>query len=268
MTTTAPADAARVADSTDPTVQPVRFSTLLHVELRKTVDTRSGRWLLIGTAVGTVAIVVASLLTSDGDAMTFRSLAGTAMLPQSLLLPVLAILAVTTEWSQRTAITTYTLEPDRTRVTLAKLVAVVSIALLAVVAAVTAAAVGTAAGSSVLGGSGAWDLTTEDARDLVIVQMTAVLQGFGFATLLMSTPAALVTYFAVPLTWTLLISRFEALEGIAPWVDLGTASIELYGPGSLGAADWAHLAVASALWVLLPIALGVLRLLRREIGTT
>ena len=268
MTSPTTTDGARVVDTTDPTVQPVGFGTLLHVELRKTVDTRSGRWLLVGTALATAGIIAAQLATSDADSMTFQSLAGVAMLPQSLLLPVLAVLAATTEWSQRTALTTFTLEPNRARVLLAKLLAVVSIALLAIVTAVAAAAVGAAIGAGLLNGSGAWDVTTEDARDLVILQLTSVLQGFGFATLLMSTPAALVAYFTVPLAWTTLVSRFEALEGVAPWIDLGTASIELYGAGSLEATDWLHLAVASALWVLLPLALGALRLRRREVGTS
>ena len=40
----------------------------------------------------------------------------------SFLLPILAIMLVTSEWSQRTALVTFTLEPRRSRVVLAKLV--------------------------------------------------------------------------------------------------------------------------------------------------
>ena len=40
----------------------------------------------------------------------------------SLLLPVMGILLVTSEWSQRTDMTTFALEPHRSRVIMAKLV--------------------------------------------------------------------------------------------------------------------------------------------------
>ena len=39
-----------------------------------------------------------------------------------ILLPVLGILLVTSEWSQRTAMVTFTLEPSRSRVIAAKFV--------------------------------------------------------------------------------------------------------------------------------------------------
>jgi hypothetical protein len=110
----------------------VPFTHLLQVELRKAVDTRSGRWLLAGMAVATAAVVVAVLLTDDAASLTFGNLTRIAALPPSLLLPVLAILTATTEWTQRTGLVTYTLEPNRSRVTLAKLGAVVTIGLLAV----------------------------------------------------------------------------------------------------------------------------------------
>ena len=43
--------------------------------------------------------------------------------PQGLLLPVLGILLVTSEWSQRTALVSFTLMPVRGRVLLAKVLA-------------------------------------------------------------------------------------------------------------------------------------------------
>jgi undecaprenyl pyrophosphate phosphatase UppP len=110
----------------------VPFAHLLRVELRKTVDTGSGRWLAAGIVVATIVVVVAVLLTDDAPSLTFLNLARIAAIPPSLVLPVLAILTATTEWTQRTALVTYTLEPHRRRVTLAKLVAVATIGLLAV----------------------------------------------------------------------------------------------------------------------------------------
>jgi len=39
-----------------------------------------------------------------------------SVLPQSWLLPVLGIMAVTSEWTQRTGLVTHTLEPRRSRI--------------------------------------------------------------------------------------------------------------------------------------------------------
>ena len=251
----------------DPDIPRVPFGRLLHVELRKTVDTRAGRWLLAGIVAATVAIVAVYLLVDDAGSLTFRNIAGVAAAPQSLLLPVLAILAATTEWTQRTALVTFTLEPNRSRVTLAKLVAVVTIGLLALAVALVAAAAGNVAGAALMDGSGSWNLGAADAWDLVLMQLLAMLQGFAFAMLLMSTPAALVTYFVLPLAWTAAFS-LRALRDLAPWLDLGAATSSLYSTNDLRTDEWAHIAVAGSLWMLLPLALGLLRLLRREVKSS
>ena len=243
----------------------VPFLDLFRVELRKATDTRSGRWLLAGMAVATAAVVVAVLLTDDAASLTFSNLTRIAALPPSLLLPVLAILTATTEWSQRTGLVTYTLEPSRSRVTLAKLAAVVTIGLLAVALILGVAAVGNVAGAAFLDGSGSWDLSLGDGRDLAILQLLPVLQGFAFGMLLMSTPAAIVAFFLVPLIWSLAFNLVDALRDAAPWVDLGTATGALLDTNDGRTDIWAHLAVAATIWVLLPLALGLLRLVRREI---
>jgi hypothetical protein len=181
---------------------------------------------------------------------------------------VLAILTVTTEWTQRTALVTYTVEPSRLRVTLAKLVAVVALGLLAVTVALAVAALANVAGAVLLDGAGTWNLEAANARDLVLMQLVAVLQGFAFGMLLMSTPAAIVAYYVLPLLWSAAFALIGALEDVAPWVDLNSAIAPLYSGSSLSGDDWAHVASAGALWVLLPLGLGLLRLLRREVKSS
>ena len=56
---------------------------------------------------------------------------------------MLGILSITSEWSQRTALTTFALVPRRERVVAAKLAAVVLAALASVLASLAVAAVGT-----------------------------------------------------------------------------------------------------------------------------
>ena len=51
--------------------------------------------------------------------------------PDGILLPVLGVMSVTSEWSQRTAMVTFALEPSRGRVIAAKYVSALVIAVVA-----------------------------------------------------------------------------------------------------------------------------------------
>jgi hypothetical protein len=125
--------------------------------------------------------------------------------------------------------------------------------------------VGNLAAAAFLDGSGAWDISLRDTGDLVVLQLLPVLQGFAFGTLLMSTPAAIVIFFLVPLIWSLAFNLVDPLRDVAPWVDLGAATGALLNANDQRTDIWAHIGVAATLWVLLPLVLGVLRLLRREV---
>ena len=247
-----------------PAVAPVPLSRLVRVELEKAVASRSGRWLLAALVVVIAAVVAVRLLTADAEDLTFRGFLDVTSAPASLLLPLLAILAVTTEWSKRTVLTTFTLEPSRVRVVLAKLAAVVVVALLAAVAALVAAAVGNVAGSALLGGSGTWTIEPSELAELVVTQLLAVVQGFAFGLLLRSTAAAIVASYLLAPVWSTALSLVGSLEGLAPWLDLSTALVPL-SSGSVSGQEWAQLVRAILLWVLLPLGLGVARLLRGEI---
>ena len=104
----------------------IPFARLFRVELRKSADTRAGRWL-IGVTVGlclvaeVIFLIVAA--THDEAEASFGDFVAVSAFVSSVLLPVLGIMLVTSEWSQRTAMTTFTLEPRRMRIVLAKMLA-------------------------------------------------------------------------------------------------------------------------------------------------
>src|SRR4051794_31243670 len=78
----------------------IPFSRLVRVELRKLGDTQAGRWLLASVAALTgVGMVVTLLiaLTEKSDA-TYLTFTGVASAPMGVLLPVLGVLSVTSEW--------------------------------------------------------------------------------------------------------------------------------------------------------------------------
>ena len=99
------------------------FATLLRVELRKATDTRSGRWLL--------ALIVGlerrrprlDSWSIPADGVSFHGYGGAMAGVVAFLAPIIGLLAMTAEWTQRTALTTFTLAPRRGRVLAAKFTA-------------------------------------------------------------------------------------------------------------------------------------------------
>jgi len=265
MTTTTQPPLFRPAALPDPGVAAVPFGRLLRVELRKLVDTRAGFWLLTAIGLITVAVVVVFLFVADADQLTYLNFVGATATPQSILLPVLGILAVTAEWSQRTGLVTFTLEPSRLRVAVAKLAAVVLVGLLAVLVALGVAALGNLAGSLLMDGDGSWAFEVANVRDFFVLQLLGVVQGFAFGMLLMSSAAAIVLYYVVPIAWTALFSMVGALADAAPWLDLNTAIAPAFDQQTFQGDDWAHIAVTATIWVVVPFVLGLVRLLRREV---
>ncbi len=255
----------RPAVTPDPSVTAVPFGRLLRVELRKLVDTRAGFWLLAAIGIITVAVIVVFLFVAEAQDLTYLNFVGATATPQSLLLPVLGILAVTAEWSQRTGLVTFTLEPSRARIAVAKLTAVVLVGLLAVLVALGVAALGNVAGTVLMDGAGSWNMGVPNVRDFFVLQLIGVVQGFAFGMLLMNTAAAIVAYYVVPLAWSILFSMVDALKGSAPWLDLNTAIAPAFEKQTFQGDDWTHIAVAGTLWVLIPLGLGLVRLLRREV---
>ncbi|GAA4731841.1 hypothetical protein GCM10023350_13990 [Nocardioides endophyticus] len=102
---------------------PTPFLRLVRVELRKSYDTRAGFWLImsIGLLVLAAEIIAVAVTAAQDEPMQFGDFIGVAAFLTSFLLPVLGIMLVTTEWSQRSAMVTFALEPRRTLVIAAKL---------------------------------------------------------------------------------------------------------------------------------------------------
>jgi len=237
---------------------------LTQVELRKLADTRSGLWLLIVIALAAAGTAAILLLAAPDEEQTFAGLLAFGLVPTSVLLPVLGILSMTSEWSQRTAVNTFTLVPARGRVITAKLAAA---ALIAVAATVAAAALSAVANLIAIGtgGDGSWHLDAALAGQFVLLQVILVLMGSAFGALLMNSPLAIVLYFAIPTVWSVLGEMVKWLNTAAGWLDLNRTSAPMSEPGMTGD-DWARMGVATAVWVVLPLVLGTVRVLRREVS--
>ena len=252
--------AAATLDTSD--TPRIPMTRLIGVELRKLGDTRAGKWLLIGIGVITLAVIVIFFLAADPDERTFQTFIGITATPQGFLLPVLGILLVTSEWSQRTALVTFTLMPVRGRVLGAKVVAALLAGVAAIVLAIVIAAAATVVGSA----DGAWDgVGVDDFGKFFLLQASGVLQGLAFGLLFLSSAAAIVTYFVLPTAFTILATLWTALDTVRPWIDLATAQTPLFSNIDLTGEQWAQLTTASLIWVVLPFVVGLLRVLRAEV---
>ena len=242
----------------------IPMARLVRVELRKLVDTRAGRWLLAGIVVATAAAVAVYLFTAGASELTFQHFVNVTVLPHSWLLPVLGIMAVTSEWTQRTGSVTHTLEPRRGRVLIAKFAATGLLGGLAVALALAVGAGANVLASTLLDGNGAWDYGVEGLGDTVLFQALSLLAGLALGTLLMNTAAAIAVYFVLPIAFGLLFSMVDSLTGVAGWIDLTTAQAPLFDH-SIAGVEWLQLLATTTWWILLPLAAGLWRLLHREI---
>jgi ABC-2 type transport system permease protein len=251
------------------TTEPIPFIRLVQVELRKSYDTRAGFWLLavIGFLVLlTEGIVLAVVVTQD-QAMTYGDFVAAAAFVTSILLPVLGIMLVTAEWGQRTAMVTFALEPRRPLVFLAKaavgfILTLATIAMALVVGLVCNLLYGA------LQGPVDWEFGWAGFFGFLITQTFAMLGGFALATLFLNTAAAIVVFFVY--RWVLpgLIALGAALmdwfDKLAPWIDFQSAQGPLYDM-SLDAKEWGHLVVSGFIWLVVPLVIGIWRVLRAEV---
>ena len=235
---------------------------LTGVELRKLADTRAGFWLLAVIALGAAATAVIMLTAADAAERTFAGFFAFGLLPGSVLLPVLGILSMTGEWSQRTALTTFALVPARGRVIVAKLAAAVLIAVAATAVTGLIAAAGNAVAGA-LDGDGSWTLSAAVIGQGVLLQVIGVLMGSAFGALLLNSPLAILLYFAVPTLWTVLSEMVRWLNAAAGWLDINRTSLPLTDAALTGG-EWARFATSVALWV--PLVAGTVRVLRREVA--
>ena len=236
----------------------VPFGRTLQAELRKMVDTRAGRWMVAVIAAATVVALGAFVIWGPAEDATFSSLMEIATLPMATLLPIIGIMAATAEWSQRTGLVTFTLEPHRGRVVLAKTLAALVLAVIVLVAAGAAAALATVAGT------GEWDLTAAAGGGIALAVLVYVLQGVAFGLLFLNTPVAIVSVLVLPSLWSIATTVIASLADLGAWLELDSVTRPLYA-GEMAGRDWAQLGTAVAVWVLLPLAVGSLRVLHREV---
>jgi hypothetical protein len=241
----------------------VPFGRLVRVELRKMLDTRAGRWLIIGIGA-IIAITLTIMFFNNGGQHGFGNYLQATTMPMAIVLPVVGILAVTSEWSQRTGLVTFGLEPRRIRVAWAKLLSALFVGAAAFALALALAAVAHQGAVTFRGITGDWSIDGLVLLGAAGYVLLGIAQGVGFGMLFKNTPAAIVVYFILPTAWSILGEMVSWLRSAAEWLDLNQTMQPLF-EGSLTGAQWTHLGASVGLWVVLPLAVGIWRLTRAEV---
>ena len=248
---------------------PIPLSRIVAVELRKCFDTRSGFWLLASIGITALLATGATILFAPDSELAYDSFAAAIGFPMAVILPMIAVLSVTGEWSQRSGLTTFTLVPHRSRTILAKAIVAVSIGVVSMLLAFAVGALGNVAGSALAGVDQVWDVGAVDVLDIVLFNILNMLIGFMLGVLIRNSAGAIVAYFVysfVLSTLSMVLAASQSwFKDIQSWVDFNWAQGALTDGGSMTGEQWAQLGVTGLFWLVIPLAIGLRMVLRSEV---
>jgi hypothetical protein len=253
---------------TTATPRRIPLRRIVAVELRKSFDTRAGLWLLASVGLASVLTSGAVIAWAPDDDFSYRTFTTTIAFPMSVILPIIAALAVTAEWTQRSGLTTFTVVPHRGRIMLGKAIALVSVAVPATVAAFVVGAGGNALGSWISGNPTVWDQDRTAVPYLLLSLALSLAMGLVCGILIRNSAGAIVAFFVftfvIPPLLGLLAMTQDWFHDVQPWVDLDFQLAALL-QGSFDSEQWAQLAATSGLWLVLPLVVGMWTLVRSEV---
>ena len=235
---------------------------LTQVELRKMFDTRSGFWLIASIVITAVLATAGAILFVPDNEITYATFVSAIRFPMAVILPVIAILAVTSEWTQRSGLTTFTLIPHRSRVITAKALSSVIVGVVAVLVAFAIGALGTVLGAAVTGSDLVWNLSITEVLYFVLGSVLSLMIGFMLGVLIRASAGAIAAYFVysflLPTIFGLLAAGVTWFRDLQPWVDVQFAQGALFSfGGPLTGEQWANIAVTGLIWLIIPLAIGL-----------
>ncbi|MGY1770052.1 hypothetical protein [Blastococcus sp. SYSU D00813] len=260
MTTTLspePAVTTAVPTTARPAVRPGPASpaTLVALEVRKSLSTRSGKALAAASALLMPAAAAVISTASSEPLGSVTGPVGVMGMLTALVLLALGVLSTAGEWTHRTVQTTFLLTPRRGRVLAAKAVAVALLG--AALAAVSTAL--TVLGLALLESDVAWDGAGRAVVAAVAAGAAFALVGAGTGAALTNTPAALTGLYLVILGALPVVRTFK--PEIGSRLDPAEAVIAL----AQGDATGRSVAILAG-WVLVALVAGAVVTRRRAVA--
>lgn len=249
-------------------VAPVPLTRVIKVELRKMFNTRSGFWLMASIVIAALLATTAVILFAPDSELTYATFGAAIGFPMAVILPMVAILSVTSEWSQRSGLTTFTLVPHRSRVVLAKAISSVTVAVVSMLLAFAIGALGNLGGTAITGTAVVWDMSLAECLFIVLGNVLGLLTGFMLGVLIRSSSGAIVAYFVysllLPTIFGVLAASQNWFETLRPWVDVSYAQSALFDGAPTGE-EWSHIGVTGLIWLVIPLVVGVWYVMRSEV---
>ncbi|GAA1688902.1 hypothetical protein GCM10009745_37260 [Kribbella yunnanensis] len=264
LTEAAPAAPAKHKAAAGTALPPARgqsFLKLVTIELRKSVNTRSGRFLIAGILLIALAAMTWQITHLPEGAAGFDGFLGAGSTGAMLILPVIGVMAMTSEWTQRTALTTFTLSPRRVRVQLAKFASAIVLSAVVMTAVVILAFGATALAGAVTDHSTSYAGVGGQLAGSYLTMALNVVMGAAFGAVIAQTAVAILVFFIAPTAWAL--AGPALFKDNANWLDVFSAfgriaERDLHGmlPETL---------TAIGVWVVLPTIVGLWLSSRREV---
>ncbi|WP_433165048.1 ABC transporter permease [Kribbella sp. CA-247076] len=237
------------------------FLKLVVLELRKAVNTRSGRVLIAAIMLLALITIGWQLTHLPQGPAGFDGFLGAASTSVLLLLPVIGVMAMTSEWTQRTALTTFTLSPRRVRVQLAKFVSAIVLSVVVMSVVVALAFAGTALAGAVTDHPASYAGAGGQLAGAYLTVALNVVMGAALGAVIAQTAVAILVYFIAPTAWAL--AGPELFKDNANWLDVFAAfgriaERDLHGmlPETL---------TSLGIWIALPTVVGLWASSRREV---
>ncbi|GAA4522625.1 hypothetical protein GCM10023160_11330 [Brachybacterium paraconglomeratum] len=240
------------------------------IDLRSFLDTRGAAILLTLSALAIAGFAALGGLiqpavmpggTSDVE-FTFIVIA----LPLSLIIPVITVMMVAGEWSDKSIQNTLLQRPGRLAVLTSKVLAAAVVFLALMVLSIGFAAAATWVGGELLGDGAVFSSFEGVLTTQLAIMVATLLFSAAMAILLQSTVIGLVTAIGVPVVISTagalaMVFGSEVISDIIRAVDLQTAA-GLFGGGEATAFELLPL----LLLVVVPTVFGIRRWNRREVG--
>lgn len=242
----------------------VRFGNLVKAESRKYVNTRAALVLSILTAAALAVATIGAIATypdltkvATGTDLLFLPLGMTSMLTA-----VIVILPVTSEWTQRGALTTFVVEPRRERVVAAKALVTLGVVLAVWLACQLSWAVFNAAGAAAHGLEASWEFHWVRWFGGIEVLLLDATVAFALALLLRNTALTIAVFVAAPVMLGTLGQFGELPAKIAAWIRTPGVSLQTILSAQTDGQTpegtlWGHFAVGVVVWIVVPFAIGL-----------
>lgn len=249
-------------------IKSIPSTRLIAVELSKMFDTRAGFWLVMSVVILAVMATLSVIAFAPDAAITYGTFSAAIGIPIAVLLPVIAILSVTSEYGQRTALTTYALVPRRGRIVASKAAAALVIGISGVVVSLAVGALGNLIGAATKGVDPIWDASLRSVSYVLLGNLLGMAIGFMLAVLIRNTPGAIVGYFVYSFVLPGILgalARFqEWFFDLQPWVDVNYTVGLLY-QDLMTSEAWQQLGVTTLIWIVIPLIIGLRLVMRAEV---